>query len=326
MAHNRVAVPEEVPAIDCRATAAESGDAAPRRWRLTASAQVVAAVAGESRPAVQGIMALRFTTAMCLTRYPQDAAQWCSGAVDCLIWIAAMTAVYVANGLSDLEADRRNGSMRPLARGTLAPRDARAAVAACAAVSLAGSLLSPGGAPVDTLAVLTLGAWYSFGRLAGKRHSTTTILIVVLGGLLAAHAGVTAAGGHPTEPALLVAASMALWMGVGAIVKDLSDVPGDRAARRRTWVLTLGARRSCQIAVMMAALALMPVLTGSLFQAVLLIPAAVLAAGGFLVAHACQPAVLASAPDGARAPYRTFMRVQYAAHAVCIAAAAGGLT
>jgi 4-hydroxybenzoate polyprenyltransferase len=113
---------------------------------------------------------------------------------------------------------------------------------------------------------------------------------------------------------------MSFWMGgVGGIAKDLSDVPGDRLAGRRSWPVVFGERRArrvlataaCVVAASfaVAAAAFSPRLLGSA-------AAVLLGAVAVVVVSADVPGTADRARR--RLPYRAFMGTQYLSHAVLI--------
>jgi 4-hydroxybenzoate polyprenyltransferase len=123
----------------------------------------------------------------------------------------------------------------------------------------------------------------------------------------------------PSLTLAVFATAMSSWMGfVGSMAKDLSDVPGDAQAGRRTFAVVKGARRAAR------RLSLNAVGLGTGFLAaavamdhVLIPPAAVMLLGAVGITLAARPVPTTAQP---RRPYRIFMLTQYLAHAAVIPA------
>ncbi|KJS55159.1 hypothetical protein VM98_14690 [Streptomyces rubellomurinus subsp. indigoferus] len=246
---------------------------------------------------------------------------------DGVAWAFGTLFAYVLNGAMDVAEDRLNGSGRPVARGALTPGTALRAAWLCAGLAVLFSLDSP---PVLglLLAYLFCGFAYSAPPFRMTRHSHSTVATVLLLGGLTYAAGCAAAGGHRgAVPVVVFAVAMSLWMGlVGALVKDLSDVRGDQAAGRRTFVVVRGERLARTVC------AVNPVLVGVGFLAaartlapVLTLPAVVVLAGGLAVAHFSLTTRSDERRGRSRLPYQAFMVTQYAAHLALLGIVVAGV-
>jgi len=268
----------------------------------------------EARPQVQVIFLLRFATAAALALLSgvRPGPAVLAGAV---AWFLLTWAVYLLNGVADVVEDRANGSRRPIARGDLSP---------AAATRIVGSLAVAGlvvAATVSPLLVLLgagqflLGWAYSMGPAPLKRAAVPAAVSVVLAGLLTYAAGAVSAGGSPAAHLLLFPAMMALWMAVGGVTKDLSDVSGDRVAGRRTLPILLGERHARRIMAMVAGAVAggFVVLAAASPPAVRLASWLVLLGAVILACVVCTPASRGDA-FRRRWPYRIFMATQYIAH------------
>lgn len=273
---------------------------------------VIPLVWSESRPVVQVLFGTRFVVAALL-----------AGGVGSIAWLPALlgwtlltVAVYVSNGLSDLEGDRRNGSTRPLASGRLASRHAAAAVALAAGMGLAVLALFGPMALLLGAAFLAAGLLYSHGPHPLKNHWPSAGCCCAAGGLLTFAAGVVAAGGSltPGRAVLLVAAG--LWMGIGGATKDLGDAEGDAHAGRRTLPVVLGAR-SARRAIVGAAVLFAVATTG----AALATGSPGLTAVSIVAAAVVVARSLRDGQDDPRLPYRRFIVGQFVT-LTCLATAA----
>ena len=266
----------------------------------------------ETRPVVQAIFAVRYWV---------GAAAGIAGSgrfdlpvvVGALAWLLLTTSIYLVNGVSDLTADRANGSTRPLARGLVGAAGA-GRVAWALAVAGLGLAATTGRLALVLCAVgmVVLGWAYSVGPRPLKCSVAGTALASAGGGLLTYLAGASATGGTPDRPFLAVVALLAAWMAVAGAAKDLGDRAGDQAAGRRTLPVVAGHRAATR------AIAAGCLLLGTAALAVGAVWPGVLAPALVLCAGACVVAALAlRTPDGGprarvRRPYRAFMVTQYA--------------
>jgi len=167
---------------------------------------------------------------------------------------------YARNDAVDLDADRWNRPARPVPSGALSARSARRLAIAPLAVA-AGILAARGPEPLPiALAVgsaLLLTAYSPWlkerGPLGPLAISLLTALAVVWGAL----------GGTEPLRALLPALVAAAAQFARECVKQVEDLPGDRAARRRTWAVRAGGaslRRAARLSIL-AALLLLPLPT-----------------------------------------------------------------
>ncbi|MFF0819642.1 MULTISPECIES: UbiA family prenyltransferase [Micromonospora] len=279
------------------------------RWWRTLGLSFV-----EARPVVQVIFLLRFAAgaaAGALSGADLDGALG-RGA---LAWLLLTWSVYLLNGVADVTEDRANGSRRPIARGRL---DRGVALRTAHGLAAAGLLVA---ATVGSTLVLlgagqlALGWWYSMGRAPLKRRVAGTAGAVVIAGLLTYLAGADSAGARPVPHLWVFCVAMALWMAVGALAKDLSDVPGDRLAGRRTLPVTRGvpwARRSVAAVALTVALAFL-LAAHDAWPAVRVASWLTVAGALVLTGLTCGP-VGDGTPARRRRPYRVFMATQYLAH------------
>ncbi|MFC5911227.1 UbiA family prenyltransferase [Streptacidiphilus monticola] len=238
-----------------------------------------------------------------------------------LAWTLATMAIYVFNGIADRVEDRANGSTRPISSGRLAVPHAVGGALAAGLLGLPLGLFAGGPAElVPLLAFLAAGYAYSGAPFRGKRHgASASALVLVLGA--ATYAGGWCVGGRgDTSPVLVLGAAMSLWMAlVGAVVKDLSDVEGDRVAGRRTPVIVWGQTPTRIVASANALLVGGGYLAAALCWAPALAPSAGVVLGGAAVLAVLTALTRHSIDRGERRrPYRAFMVTQYLAHALAL--------
>lgn len=275
----------------------------------------------EARPIVIVIFLLRFAAGSVLAAHMGERAHPLRAVAAGAVWGAAVFAVYLFNGVTDVAEDRVNGSRRPIASGALDPRGA-AIVAGVAAggASLGGVLL--GGATTWCVAVLlALGYAYSGRPFRLKRRSLGTAAVGCTAGLLSYVSGFTAYGGggwggSDAAAPIVFALAASLWMGaVGTPTKDLPDIAGDGAAGRRTFAVRHGDRatRLVAAAVALTLSAAFCAVTAALRLPLLGPGVAMLAGATALALVALTRCSLGTGPRGRR-PYQVFMATQYAVH------------
>jgi 4-hydroxybenzoate polyprenyltransferase len=266
----------------------------------------------ETRPVVQAIFAVRYWVGAVVVL--AGAGSFGPAVVlGALAWLALTTSIYLVNGVSDLTADRANGSARPLAQGRVSAQAAVRTAWALAAAGLGLAVLTGTIALVLCAVAMVLLGWaYSVGPRPLKCSVAGTAVASAGGGLLSYLAGAAAAGGSPGVPYGAVFGLLALWMAVGGGSKDLPDVVGDRAAGRRTLPVVVGHRAAARfIAAACLALGTAAVAVGWAWPEVL-VPALVLAAGAVVVAWRAVHTPGDAPRAVQRRPYRAFMVTQYA--------------
>lgn len=226
------------------------------KWTLTAptGVRVLALCFAESRPSVLAVSTLRYLTGVALALPITSLADPVGVARGGVAWVASIFAIYLFNGVTDITEDRINGSHRPIARGDLDPRAAAVVAAGAAVLALAATLGLPSPMTWIIAVNLVLGYLYSGPPLPLKRSPGGTVVALTLSGLLSYLAGFTVAtaGAQTVAPTGLVvfAAAATCWMVlVGVPAKDLSDIPGDAAAGRRTLGVLIGERASRHVMV-----------------------------------------------------------------------------
>ena len=266
----------------------------------------------EARIPILIVFALRVVVASQLsTRFSA------SSALLVVSWLALTISAYVYNGITDLDADRENGSRRPLASGRMSVSSARATAVVLAATGLAGCWYL---APCEGLlacASLILGWTYSGGPQL-KRFPVACGVIVTAASALTYSAGAcmtrTGVGTY------VVYALWSAWVGFASPVKDLSDVHGDSLDGRRTLPVRLGlAAASRRMAVMIVAWSAI-LLTVARWVAPALEQATWVAALGSVTVAAYLMRVSAhQSRTQLRRPYRTLMFTQFAVNATILA-------
>jgi 4-hydroxybenzoate polyprenyltransferase len=286
-----------------------------------ASARVIPLSWREARPAVQVIFQLRFAAgaALAVPEFPRHPGVLALGA---MAWLCATWSVYLLNGICDQEEDRRNGLARPLCTGELRMPAARRMARCLAGCALCAGAVISWQFSLLVMLMICLGWLYSAGPRPQKRHAAGFAVVVTSGGLLTYLAGWLAAGGTgaPGREFWMLALAMSLWMGLAGNTKDLSHVPGDRSAGRRTLPLLLGDRAARRVIAAMSLALGTAVVALAATQARVLLPAAViLLAGAAAVAASLARARPGRAAGALRRPYRMFMMTQYAVHAMMLA-------
>jgi len=299
------------------------GLAAAGAWRfLTMAGQCIA----EARPSVLGVHLIRFAAGAGAGARIAGRLHLGAAVAGAVTWEMAIFAIYLLNGVMDVHEDRVNGSRRPIASGALPRRVAAWWAAGAAAVSVACALAEGTPRSAAVIVVLALGWQYSASPGALKRRVAGVAVVGAALGFSAYFVGFTSQAGsdwsHPASGPIAFAITMSAWMAfIGAPAKDLSDVPGDAAAGRRTLPVLWGeaaTRRGIAVAAVVIAVAFCAAATYD--PRLLRWPAATVAAGASSIALLS----LTRTAAGSRLPYKCFMLTQYAAN-ICMLLATAAL-
>jgi 4-hydroxybenzoate polyprenyltransferase/chlorophyll synthase len=269
---------------------------------------------------VQVIFQLRFAAGLAMAL--AAGARWSGLAViGAFAWVCATWVVYLLNGISDIDGDRRNGSRRPLASGRLSPAAAAHVCAVVAAIGVVAAALVSMPMVLLVTGMVMLGWLYSMGTRPMKASPVGFTIVVVLGGLLTYLASWLAVGtGMPPLSLLVFGAAMSLWMALAGTTKDLADFHGDRAANRRTLPIILGDRRSrWAMSALVGLVAAAFVVVAWLVEPTLRLPAALLGIGAVALVLCLHNRCSRGDRDRLRVPYHLFMAIQYGVHLTVLA-------
>jgi 4-hydroxybenzoate polyprenyltransferase len=157
------------------------------------------------------------------------------------------TASNGVNQIADLETDRINRPDRPLPKGALSMRAARAITAGTFLGSLLVGLRAGPGFLACVAATIPLTAAYSLPPLRTKRIPfLANATIAVPRGLLLVVAGWAAGGGVLRPEAWTLGTLMCLYVFGAATTKDFGDVEGDRRTGCRTLPIIWGPKRAAR--------------------------------------------------------------------------------
>ncbi|MDA0637907.1 UbiA family prenyltransferase [Nonomuraea sp. MCN248] len=295
---------------------------------LPAGARVVALCLAESRPSVLAVSSLRYLTGVALALPITSIADPVMVFQGGVAWVASIFAIYLFNGVTDTVEDRINGSGRPIARGDLHPRTAAAVAAAAAALALLATLGLPLAMTWIIAVNLGLGYLYSGPPSPLKASPGGTVIVLMLSGLLSYLAGFTVATAGaglvaPTELVVFTTAAICWMVLVGVPAKDLSDIPGDAAAGRRTLGVRIGesAARRVMMTAALGLLAAFCVAVAVLDARLVGVLVAMAAGAAAVVVAGTRPARQGQGRAGRRArrrSYEAFMATQQAVHITAV--------
>lgn len=316
----RVSGRTAVSAVEPQQSSPKARSQRDRRLRIAAATTRLALM--EARPVVLIIFSLRFCVGGLMGSSAHSLSFWGAGAGH-LVWLTAVWAVYLLNGVTDRDEDTANSSLRPIARGLLGPN---AALRWCALLSLIALLSAIFVSPLLlalTAVMLMLGLHYSAGARPAKRHGARALLVASAGVHVTYIAGSVAYAGVITNDVLVFAFVMSLWTLAVGSTKDFGDMEGDAAYGRRTLPIVFGLRAAVHLSAAAALLvafigAIAALTTQRALPLALLLPAA---------AVLCVHLGVAAASDGRlelRRPYRAFMVSQFAVNGLAAASFAVG--
>lgn len=292
----------------------------PHRRALAECASQVGLAFLEGRPVVLGVFALRFVVGTLLVADAEWSSPmlWTAGTS----WLLAVWAVYLINGISDIEGDRLNGSSRPLATGRLDKRPAIVIAVSLLALSLLMATLFPSPFPLAVVAFVCLGLVYSIGPWAAKKAGVAALAVAGGGVFLTYLAAAHVVADTVPASAFAFATVASSWIVVVGHTKDFGDVEGDEAEGRRTLPVLLGEER---------ARAVVAIGTGLVSATALVLGVVVEQLRTLLVLGFAGPVVIvfvlvARGGDrrDAKRPYRSFMTGQYALNIAALLGALGG--
>jgi 4-hydroxybenzoate polyprenyltransferase len=263
----------------------------------------------EGRPVVLGVFALRFTVGGVLTA---GGTLMSYRALEGeLSWFFVVWAVYLVNGITDLDGDRRNGSQRPLASGALSMQ---AAVRWCAALSLLALIIATligVDFVIVVVAKLMLGLAYSVGNKAAKNWAVPALLVAALGAFLTYASGAEVFAGSVSGVGLTFALVASSWIAIVGHSKDFGDTAGDLVMGRRTLPIIYGDRTARSVVAVGAIIVgLAGVFTASTLSSASLAPLFLLLPAAILVAMAAW-GNKSNTREAQLRPYRAFMLGQY---------------
>jgi geranylgeranylglycerol-phosphate geranylgeranyltransferase len=197
--------------------------------------------------------------------------------------VVATAAGMAVNDYFDRDVDRINDPERPIPRGAVTPREARAFAAGLflLAVGLAATL-----PPVAiAIAAVNMAALLAYTELLKGLPGVGNAVVAYLGGSTFLFGAAAARSLGPAPVVLFLLAALSTL--AREIVKDVEDAPGDRAEGLRTLPVVVGERAALWLAAALLAVAVaaspLPYLRGTLGVAylALVVPAdAVMAYAG----------------------------------------------
>lgn len=276
----------------------------------------------ESRPWVQLMFTMRFAAGLMISSgdsaasLEQFSVHHFAAATS---WVLSSISVYLLNGTFDRENDESNGLDRPIANGSLSTFHAACGALLCGGVGIALAASQGVIFLALTLVFLLLGFLYSAPSVQLKATSAGATFVTSSACFLTYTAGALTASGITWHVAMF-AAVMAAWTGcVGTVVKDFSDVRGDRRAGRRTLAVVVAERQ------LRPAVAATTLIIGSMTVAAAAVgyvsplPAASIAIGAILVAVGCLTTRHDEPRGRSRRPYYVYMWAQFVAHTILLA-------
>lgn len=231
-------------------------------------------------------------------------------------WLMLVVAIYVFNGVTDVQGDEINGSNRPIASGRLSCVTARHW---CIGTSCAGLALCALVSPLELgLGVLMLAIGWAYSAGPSFKNSAIGLGVIVGAGAGLTYAAGWAAAGASDVRSLAVMLALSGWIGVCCVSKDFSDVEGDRVAGRRTWPVMIGPQRAAQLLATVSVAGGFGMVITCVWIGYWIVPALLLTVGA--IGLAAVVVASADAPDRAirRRPYRAFMSTQYATNLALI--------
>jgi 4-hydroxybenzoate polyprenyltransferase len=175
-----------------------------------------------------------------------------------LISLLIATGMYILNDLIDADLDRANGKKRPIPSGLVSKKQAWLFVISTngLAIVLTAITLNPATMMI-VLPMLAIGIMYSAPKVALMNRFVIKTLSISIFYAICALLGITSTFGidlafaNPVVP-IYSMALLGIMIFISSTLNDLGDIDGDRAARRKTIPVVLGAKRTIKLLSLMA--------------------------------------------------------------------------
>lgn len=168
------------------------------------------------------------------------------------------TGMYILNDLVDADLDRANGKKRPIPSGQVSKKQAAVFI-----VSTNGLAIILSAVTLNSISVLliipmmAIGIMYSAPRIALMDRFIVKTLSISTFYAICALLGITSDYGielaleNPVVP-IYSMTLLGIMIFISSTLNDLGDIDGDRAAKRRTIPVVIGAKATIRLLVMLA--------------------------------------------------------------------------
>jgi geranylgeranylglycerol-phosphate geranylgeranyltransferase len=168
------------------------------------------------------------------------------------------TGMYILNDLVDADLYRANGKKRPIPSGQVSKKQARIFVVSTNGVAIILSAVTFNSVSMLlVLPMLAIGIMYSAPRIALMNRFVVKTLSISVFYAICALLGITSAYGialaaeDPGVP-MYSMALLGIMIFISSTLNDLGDIEGDRAARRRTIPVVVGAIATIKFLIVLA--------------------------------------------------------------------------
>jgi 4-hydroxybenzoate polyprenyltransferase len=168
------------------------------------------------------------------------------------------TGMYILNDLVDADLDRANGKKRPIPSGQVSKKQAAVFILSTNGLAIILSAVTLNG--ISTLLVMpmmAIGIMYSAPRIALMDRFIVKTLSISAFYAICALLGITSSYGielaleNPVVP-IYSMTLLGIMIFISSTLNDLGDIEGDRAAKRRTIPVVIGAEATIRLLVLLA--------------------------------------------------------------------------
>lgn len=176
-----------------------------------------------------------------------------------VITLLISTGMYILNDLVDADLDRANGKKRPIPSGQVSKKQAWIFIVSTNGLAIVFSAFTYNSASMlIVISMMAIGIMYSAPRIAlMNRFVVKTLSISIfyalcaLVGIVSSH-GMALAFENPAVP-IYSMVLLGIMIFISSVLNDLGDIDGDRAAKRRTIPVVIGAKKTMKLLSFLAA-------------------------------------------------------------------------
>ena len=168
------------------------------------------------------------------------------------------TGMYILNDLVDADLDKANGKKRPIPSGQVSKKQARIFIVSTNGLAIILLAVTFNGVSMLlVLPMLAIGIMYSAPRIALMNRFVIKTLAISAFYVICALLGITSGYGvslamqNPIVPVYSMTL-LGVMIFISSTLNDLGDIDGDRAAKRRTIPVVIGAKATIEFLIVMA--------------------------------------------------------------------------
>jgi len=168
------------------------------------------------------------------------------------------TGMYILNDLVDADLDKANGKKRPIPSGQVSKKQAAVFIVSTSGLAIILSAVTLNGISLLlVMPMMAIGIMYSAPRIALMDRFIVKTLSISAFYAICALLGITSTYGielaleNPVAPVYSMTL-LGIMIFISSTLNDLGDIDGDRAGKRRTIPVVIGAKATIRLLVLLA--------------------------------------------------------------------------